>query len=111
MKGLLFLLLLQFSLAALGASAVAVVALIWKRPMRWYGYVLTKLGAAAVIGIILVLVLPQGEVQASGRAYGYIAGVGVYALGVAIVAKDIMQRAGRRSAVGGKADWNDEPPE
>lgn len=107
----MFLMLLQFSLAAIGASAVAVAALIWRRPMRWYGYVLVKLGATAIIGIILLLVLPSQQVEASGRAYVYVAGVAMYAVGAIIVAKDIMQRAGRRSAVGGKPDWNDEPPE
>lgn len=91
----LYLLLVQASLFSIGVSSVTIGVLLVRRPPRWYGYALAKAGMAAVIGIILLLVLPQYELDLSNgvtRVWIYIGGVVAYGVGVFIVCRDILIR-------------------
>jgi hypothetical protein len=88
----LYLLIVQLSLFCLGVSAFTIGALIIRRPPRWYGYALTKLGAFAVVGVIMLLILPNQVVEWRPQTGVYIGGIIMYTVGVMVVCRDILVR-------------------
>lgn len=95
---LLYFLLLQMSLWATGAAAVAIGVLVRHRPRRWWAYVLTKLGLGGIVGTLMVRVWENGTVEPSGAAYFYVAFVAVAAVGLTYVSGDLARRGGAESA-------------
>lgn len=97
MGNLIYTLLVQLSLFALGATIVAVYALLRARPPYWGAYVAVKAGTFVIIGTILFVVFPLHTVPVSGRALWYIGGLVLSACGTLGVARDVMRKAVRRS--------------
>jgi hypothetical protein len=98
-----YLILVQASVFAIGASLAALALLAIRRPGHWYWYFLTKLGTMGVIGILLYAISsPQAQrsLEANGRFWFYVSAVMVYAVGVTGVARDITRRSGARVAKG-----------
>ena len=95
---LLYFVLLQVSLFALGASAVAVSVLVRHRPRRWWAYALTKVGLAGIVGTLMLRVWDNGTVEPSGAAYFYVGFVLASAIGLSYVSGDLARRGGAESA-------------
>lgn len=96
MPEFLFLVLVQLSLFVLGVSVVTIFVAFFRRPSRWYGYIFAKLGIIGIVGVILYLVLPTRQVEASGRVYFYLSSVLLCGVGVLIVCRDILERTARK---------------
>lgn len=97
--------LVQASLFALGSAGVATVFLLRFKPSYWWAYVLFKLGVMAITGVILALVLPLQSVAPKPQTYVYIVGVLACAVGAVGVSRDLLKRFGRyamKSITGGK---------
>lgn len=95
---LIYFILFQLSLFAIGAAAVAVGVCIRHRFHRWWAYTLTKVSLSGIIGVILTRVWSDGQVEPSGVAYFYVALVAIGALGMAAVSGDLAKRGGKQSA-------------
>jgi hypothetical protein len=88
-------LIVQLSLFCLGVSAFTIGVLVVRRPPRWYGYALTKIGAFGIVGIILYLILPQQVVEWRPQTGVYIVGIIAYTIGVMVVCRDILIRTAK----------------
>lgn len=98
-----YLIVVQASLFAIGASVFTLGVLAVRRPARWYWYFLTKLGTMGVIGVILVAISTaqaRARLETNGRFWLYVGAVLMYAVGVTGVARDLTRRAGARIALG-----------
>lgn len=99
MGQVMYLVLIQLLLFAMGASLVAIYALIIRRPKRWSFYVLAKVGIMITNGILVVIVLPTPEhsIHITGYLLGYLVGLACVGVGVLGIAKDILSRAAEES--------------
>ena len=92
---LLYFLLVQFSMFAVGAAVVAAWILLVKRPPRWWAYVFTMVSLGGIIGILMIRIMPTRTVTPSGLAWLYVGLVILGAAGMAGVAYDVIKRFAR----------------
>lgn len=88
-------LVVQVGLFAVTVSIVSSLILGTRRPPRWPFYLIAKVGMGIVVGIITLLVVPQPEVEAAPRAWAYLLGILLYAIGVIGVSRDILIRTAK----------------
>lgn len=92
--------LVQLSLFAVGSALVTIGVLLKRRPKRWYGYALAKLGILTIVGVILLLILPPREgLPFDWKTITYATGVAECVAGVTIVCRDILDRTGHKSGI------------
>jgi hypothetical protein len=106
---LLYQVLLQASLFAMGAAAVSVGVLVRHKPRRWWAYALTKVGLSGIVATILTRIWATGSVEPSTAAYFYVAFVAASAVGMSFVAGDLAKRGGIVSAEKAVAKVTEEP--
>lgn len=60
---LVYVILANISLFALGASLITMGILALYRPYRWWAFMLVKAGLFGIVGLIYILLLPAGTLQ------------------------------------------------
>jgi hypothetical protein len=102
MGRIIYFTLVQLLLFATGTSVVAVVALAARRPKRWTWYALVKLGIVITNGILLAVVIPvRGQtLPFDAVTAAFSLGVAATGIGLVGVCRDIIRKAGSRSAFG-----------
>lgn len=96
---LLYGLLVQLSLFAVGATLATALVLVKRRPPFWWAYTGYKLATLGIISTIMVLVLPLQQLEPRLATYLYISFVGLADLMLPFVCRDILRRTGRRSGI------------
>lgn len=96
MNTIMYLVVIEAMLFALGATLFAIWILSTRRPPRWGAYVATKLGMFITSGILLTVVLPAKQIPIHWPSVGYVIGLLSMSIGLVGVARDIMRRHGTR---------------
>lgn len=88
----LYFMVVDFSLFALGATAVACVVLAICRPRRWWAYIITKAAMAGLVGVILIRVLPVRVIDLNAYSVIYIVCLMALTGFMPVVTADVIHR-------------------
>lgn len=97
---ILYIALINLSLFTMGASLITIGILAYRRPYRWWAFVLTKLGLFGIVGTILLDVLPKvRELPGNFWTYVYEISVALAGIGASFITSALNRSMGRERAI------------